>query len=139
MFPAVVFLWRVGVGLRAILEVFPRVLKALAIVANRERRCLDVHRRQLFYVTQAIEVMRNAGHKYEWPKAWQDELKVIHQQLARCDQDIMALRDTAFRAREMRTGRELREARARGGETAQASLDQGDLDATLVGPIEFNR
>ncbi len=137
IWPALYWLYRTFESGRKLYRTFPRVLTVLAVLMNRERRILDINRRVLFHDRRAVEIMRNAAKHYQWPRAWQDELEVIDHELARCDRETMALRDSAFRAREMQVQRRERAAKLERGEIGVSDeLNQGELDAVPLGPIE---
>lgn len=134
IWPALVWLFRVWRNLRALFVAVPKILKAMAIFANRERRGFDVDRRHLFYFRRMLHVLRNEARRQDWPGASQGAMEAIWQETEHLDRDIQSLRDTAFRAREMKSQRELREERGMGGEIVP--VDQGELNAIPLGPIE---
>lgn len=136
IFPALFWLYKVGHGLRAIYLAMPKLMRWLTIFANRERRGFDTDRRALNLLRDTLVILRNEARQHEWSHHTRGSLEKIWQELHVLQGDIMELRDTGFRSREVKAQRERRDFEVKHTGASEIIVQQGDLHAAALEPIE---
>ena len=116
--PAFLWLRKLWVRFEKLQGDVQRVLKAFVVLANRERRELDLVRRLAYHNRQLVIILRFEVKRGTLSRDSEEALVTIQRANEEIQKDIDSLRDTAFRARSLRLAR-----------TSGEELDQGEVDA----------